>query len=186
MAPWILRRTWIATLIPDQTFVTTSLSKCLTPGLRVSFLTAPDAASATGLRDILQSIAHMAPPLMVALVMEWLRTGDAETIISAIRKEAGARQELAARILRGHAYSAHPNGHHVWMPLPEGWSRMEFVAQLFRRGLGVVASDAFAVGAPPQAIRLGLGAARTREDLASALTLLAATLRQSGGTSIVV
>jgi DNA-binding transcriptional MocR family regulator len=166
--------------------VTTSLSKCLTPGLRVSFLTAPDAASATGLRGILQSIAHMAPPLMVALTMEWLRSGDAETIIAAIRKEAGARQELAARILRGHAYSAHPNGHHVWMPLPQGWSRMEFVAQLFRRGLSVVASDAFAVGAPPQAIRLGLGAARTREDLASALTLLAATLRHSGGISTVV
>jgi DNA-binding transcriptional MocR family regulator len=176
----------IATLIPDQTFVTTSLSKCLTPGLRVSFLTAPDAESATGLRGILQSIAHMAPPLTVALVMEWLRTGDAEAIILAIRKEAGARQDLAARILRGHAYSAHPNGHHVWMPLPEGWSRMEFVAQLFRRGLSVVASDAFAVGVPPQAIRLGLGAARTREDLASALYLLSATLRQSGGTSTIV
>jgi len=33
---------------------------------------------------------------------------------------------------------------------------MEFVAQLFRRGLSVVASDAFAVSAPPRAIRLGL------------------------------
>jgi DNA-binding transcriptional MocR family regulator len=176
----------IATLIPGQTFVTTSLSKCLTPGLRVSFLSAPDPASATGLRGILQSIAHMAPPLMVALVTEWLRTGEAETIISAIRKEASARQELVARILRGQAYLAHPNGHHVWMPLPEGWGRMEFVTQLFRRGLGVVASDVFAVGAPPQAIRLGLGAARTREDLASALYLLNATLRQSGGTSTVV
>jgi DNA-binding transcriptional MocR family regulator len=176
----------IATLMPNQTFVTTSLSKCLTPGLRVSFLTAPDAASSTGLRGILQLIAHMAPPLMVALTMEWLRTGEAETIISAIRKEAGARQELAARILRGHTYSAHAYGHHVWMPLPQGWSRMEFVAQLFRRGLSVVASDAFAIGVAPQAIRLGLGAARTREDLASALTLLSATLRQSGETSPVV
>ena len=124
----------IAALIPDQTFVTTSLSKCLTPGLRVSFLTAPDAASATGLREILQSIMHMAPPLMVAMVMEWLRTGDAERIIAAIRKEAGARQELAAHILRGHVHSAHPNGHHVWMPLPQGWGRMEFVAQLFGGG----------------------------------------------------
>ena len=63
---------------------------------------------------------------------------------------------------------------------------MEFVAQLSRRGLGVVASDAFAIGAAPQAIRLGLGAARTREDLASALYLLAATLRQLGGTSTIV
>jgi DNA-binding transcriptional MocR family regulator len=179
-------RDLIATLIPDQTFVTTSLSKCLTPGLRVSFLAAPDSASASSLRGVLQSIAHMAPPLMVALVVEWLRTGDAEAIISAIRREAGARQDLAARILRGHAYMAHPNGHHVWMPLPEGWDRMDFVAQLLRRGLGVVASDAFAIDAAPQAIRLGLGAARTSEDLASALYLLTAMLRQSGGTSTIV
>ena len=178
---------WIATLIPDQTFVTTSLSKCLTPGLRVSFLTAPDAASATGLRGLLQATAQMAPPLMVALMMEWLSTGDAERIIMGVREEAHARQKLAARILRGHAYSAHAYGHHVWMPLPEGWSRTDLVAQLSRRGLSVVASDAFAVlTPPPQAIRLGLGAARTREDLASALTLLTATLRQSGGSSTVV
>ena len=177
---------WIATLIPDQTFVTTSLSKCLTPGLRVSFLAAPDEGAAAALRGILQSIAQMAPPLMVALALEWLRTGDAERIILAIREEAAARQKLAARILRGHAYSAHPNGHHVWMPLPQEWSRTDFVAQLSRRGLSVVASDVFAIGPPPQAIRLGLGAARTREDLASALTLLAATLRQSGGSSAVV
>jgi DNA-binding transcriptional MocR family regulator len=176
----------IATLIPGQSFVTTSLSKCLTPGLRVSFLTAPDAASATGLRGALQSISHMAAPLMVALVMEWLRTGEAEAIISAVRHEAHARQELAARILKGHAYAAHPDGHHVWAPLPEDWTRLEFVAQLSRRGLGVVASDAFAVGAPPQAIRLGLGAARTREDLALALYLTAATLRQSGAGATVV
>lgn len=176
----------IATLIPAQTFVTTSLSKCLTPGLRVAFLTAPDAASAAGLRRALQSIAHMAAPLMVALAVEWLRTGEAETIISAIRQEAGARQNLAARILKGHSYAAHPYGHHVWAPLPEDWSRIEFVSQLSRRGLGVVASDAFAVQPPPQAIRLGLGAARTREDLASALYLLAAALRQSEGSATVV
>jgi len=43
-----------------------------------------------------------------------LTTGDAETIIAAIE----------------HAFSAHPNGRHVWMPLPQGWNRMEFVARL--------------------------------------------------------
>jgi DNA-binding transcriptional MocR family regulator len=176
----------IATLIPEQTFVTTSLSKCLTPGLRVAFLAAPDADSAAGVRRPLQAIAHMAAPLMVALALEWLRSGEAETIIAAIRQEAGARQDLAARILKGHSYAAHRHGHHIWAPLPEDWSRIEFVSQLSRRGLGVVASDAFAVQSPPQAIRLGLGAARTREDLAAALYLLAATLRQSGESAMVV
>jgi DNA-binding transcriptional MocR family regulator len=180
-------QTLLATLIPRQTFLTVSLSKCMTPALRVSFLVAPDAQSIAILRDAVQAISQMASPLMTALVCQWLRSGEAKTIITAIRNEAAGRQQLAARILRGHPFASHPKGHHVWMPLPEGWSGTEFVGELFRRGLSVVASDAFAVDATsPSAIRLGLGAARSREDLASALYLLGATLRQWSGTRLVV
>ena len=53
--------------------------------------------------------------LTVALVMRWLRDGSADAIIAAIRTEAAARQKLAAAALAGHAYAAHPNGHHVWI-----------------------------------------------------------------------
>jgi DNA-binding transcriptional MocR family regulator len=167
----------LADLIPEKTFVTISLSKCIAPALRVSFLLTPDSQSALDLRASLQATCQMAPPLMVTLVMEWLRSGEAARIITAISEEAIGRQQLAARLLRGHPFAAHAKGHHLWLPLPDRWNRSGFVTELFRRGLAVVGSEAFAVGEPvPHAVRLCLGAARNRAELGTALQLLARTL----------
>ena len=38
--------------------------------------------------------------------------------IAAIRNEAVGRQQLAAHTLKGQAFAANPNGHHLWLPLP--------------------------------------------------------------------
>jgi DNA-binding transcriptional MocR family regulator len=56
--------------------------------------------------------------LMVALVARWLTDGSADAIIEAIQGEAAARQRLATDVLAGHAFFSHPNGHHIWVPLP--------------------------------------------------------------------
>ncbi len=109
----------LAELLPDQTFLTISLSKCMAPALRVSFLLAPDTTSAQTLRHSLQATSQMAPPLMSALVMEWLRSGTADQIITAIRNEAIGRQQLAARILKDYPFSAYQKGHHLWLPLAQ-------------------------------------------------------------------
>jgi DNA-binding transcriptional MocR family regulator len=167
----------MAELLPKQTFLTVSLSKCIAPALRVSFLLAPDTSAAQTLRQSLQATTQMAPPLMCALVMEWLRSGVAEHIITSIRNEAVGRQQLAARILKDHPFSAHPKGHHLWLPLPDHWNRSDFVTELFRQGLAVVGSEAFAVDQPPpHAVRICLGAARNRAELGTALQLLVKTL----------
>jgi DNA-binding transcriptional MocR family regulator len=177
----------LAATVPEQSFLAVSLSKCLAPALRVSFLVAPDRAAAQVLRSSLRATSQMAPPLMSALVVEWLRTGEAERIITAIRNEAAGRQQLAARILKGVTYAAHPRGHHLWLPLPDRWNRTDFVAELLRQGLAVVGSEAFAVEAsPPHAVRLCLGAARNRAELSTALQLLVGTLRRAAMPSQVV
>jgi DNA-binding transcriptional MocR family regulator len=170
----------LAGLIAEQTFLTISLSKCLAPALRVSFLVAPDRTAADALRSSLRATSQMAPPLMSALVIEWLRSGEAERIIAAIRNEAAGRQLLAARILKGHSYAGHAKGHHLWLPLPDRWSRTDFIAELLRQGLAVVGSEAFAVDhSAPHAVRLCLGAARNRAELSTALQLLLGTLRRA-------
>ena len=87
----------------------------------------------------------MAPPLMVALVMHWLRSGVADQIVTAIRNEAIGRQQLAAKLLKGQSFAAYPKGHHLWLSLPRHWNRGDFVAHVLREGLAVVASEAFAV-----------------------------------------
>lgn len=169
----------LATLIPERTYFAASLSKCMAPGLRISFLLTPNRSAAAQMSNAQRASVQMPVSLMVTLVTRWLRDGSATTIIAAIRDEAAARQTLAAHALSGHAYAAHPNGHHIWVSLPQGWSRAEFAAHLQRQGLAVVTSEAFSAGdaAPPHAIRVALGAARSRAELVRALDILATALK---------
>ena len=172
----------IANLIPERTYLAVSLSKCIAPALRISFLLTPDVAAEQTLRSNLQATTQMAPPLMLALVMHWLRSGVADQIVTAIRNEAIGRQQLAAKLLKGQSFAAYSKGHHLWLSLPRHWNRGDFVAHVLREGLAVVPSEAFAVNqaaAAPHAVRVSLGAARNRTELSTALYLLAAALKTS-------
>jgi DNA-binding transcriptional MocR family regulator len=171
----------IANLIPEHAYLAVGLAKCIAPALRVSYLLAPDAASEQEMRSNLQATAQMPPPLMVALVTHWIRSGVADRIIAAVRNEATGRQQLARRLLKGLSYAAKPNGHHLWLSLPDHWHRGDFLSHMLRHGLAAVGDDAFAVGdtAAP-GVRLSLGAARNRGELAQALELIATTLKSSG------
>jgi DNA-binding transcriptional MocR family regulator len=177
----------IASLIPERTYFAASLSKCIAPGLRVSFLLTPDRDAAGLLAAALRASVQMPTPLVVALVTRWLQDGSVDAIVAAIREEAAARQKLAAAALAGHAYSAHPNGHHVWIPLPHIWSSAEFASHVQRRGLAIVTAETFSVDQrQPHAVRLSLGAASNRSELVRALDIVAAALKQSAARTRVV
>ncbi|MCO5132720.1 MAG: PLP-dependent aminotransferase family protein [Xanthobacteraceae bacterium] len=168
----------IANLVPERTYFAASMSKCIAPALRMSYLLAPDLAAEQVMRNNLQATMQMPPLLMVALLTHWIRTGVADQIIQAIRSEAIGRQQLAARLLHGLPFAARPAGHHLWLALPRQRHSAEFLSDVLRHGLAVVGSDAFAVGEnAAQGVRVSLGAARNRAELAQALELLAGALR---------
>jgi DNA-binding transcriptional MocR family regulator len=168
----------LAALVPERTYFAASLSKCIAPGLRVSFLLAPDRNAAGVVAAALRASVQMPAFLMVALAVRWLQDGSAAAIIGAIRAEASARQKLAAAALARQPFAAHPNGHHIWLPLPRSWSRTEFAAHVQRQGLAIVTAETFSVEeTQPRAIRVSLGAARSRAELVAALEILAAALR---------
>ena len=177
----------IATLVPERSYYAASLSKCIAPGLRVSLVLAPDRAAAASLASALRTLVQMPVPMMAALAVRWLGDGSADAIIAAVAAEAAARQKLAAKALSGHRYRAHPKGHHLWLSLPDSWTRAEFAAHIRRQGLAVVTSDAFAVdGHPEHAIRIALGAARTRADLVNAMEVLSVALKSPASASSIV
>jgi DNA-binding transcriptional MocR family regulator len=167
----------IATLVPEQVYLTMSLSKCIAPGLRTSLVVVPERSAGQRLASLLRAMMQMPAPLMTAVATRWMRDGEANAIIEAVRAEAKARQTLARDALRGLDYASNPAGHHVWLPLPEHWPAARFAVALERRGLAVVTADAFAIdGKAPNAVRLALGAARSRGHLSSALEIVRETL----------
>ncbi|MBN9061019.1 MAG: PLP-dependent aminotransferase family protein, partial [Rhizobiales bacterium] len=165
-----------AALAPERVFYISTLSKTLTPGLRTAFVLAPPDRDSTPLIASLRALTQMPAPLMTALAAHWIRIGAAGELLRGVRREAAARQELARKILPASA-RAHPNGLHVWQPLPPQWDRFRLIEEARRASMGVTPSDAFNVeGRAPDAIRLSLGGVPERARLAEALRAITAII----------
>lgn len=167
----------LATLAPERVLHISSLAKALTPALRIAYLVVPDTAWAERLTQSLRAVSLMPAPLMMALATNWIRSGTATRILDSLRKEAMARQRLAARHLPADLMRTAPEAYHIWLTLPDAWPRARFVEEMQRQGLALVPSDAFTVsGTPPEAVRVCLGAAASQNELERALILLGRTL----------
>lgn len=158
------------TLAPDITFYVASLSKCIGAGLRIAYLVAPDQRRLWPVNGIMRTASVMASPLTAALSTLWIENGTAEAVVAGVRKEAAARQRLAADILPPSSYVMHPEAFHLWLTLPAPWQRSAFSSRLRALDMSVVVSDAFAVTEPaPEAVRISLGGVLSRAEVRSAL-----------------
>lgn len=167
----------IASFAPERVCYVGTLSKCLTPGLRVAFAVPPPAMAAP-LEEALRAFSLMSAPLMTAVATSWIREGAAERLLAGVRQEARARRAMAAATLPDAVGS--DEGLHVWLPLPAGWSadRLRLLAR--DRGLSLVAADAFQVGdAHEHGVRISLGGPARRATLERALAAMAAMLGEA-------
>ncbi len=167
----------LASFAPEVSYYVANTSKSLVPGLRIAYLLAP-AAAVERLAAGIWTTTWMAPPLMAEIATRWIEDGTAERLLAARRREASERQRLAARVLAGFRFDAHPHGYYLWLHLPEPWRADELVARARGRGIVITPPAAFAVGRGPvpHAVRLCLGAVPDRRRLAAALTALAELL----------
>lgn len=171
----------IAALAPELCWHIASVSKILSPALRVAHVRAPSAQAADRLAADIQETAIMAPPLNAALVTAWLADGSFARMVRAVREEGMARQRIAARNLAGTDHAAHPEGYHIWLRLAEGLDPAALAAIVRPLGLSAVPGRAFATdpAAPARALRLSLGGALPHEHLHRALERLSAAMRSS-------
>ena len=169
----------LAALAPELTWCLGGLAKTLSPALRVAYLAAPDNRSSGRVAGALRATATMTSPLTAAIATRWIEDGTADAVLAAIRAETRARQAIAAELLPREPIVTDPEAHHLWLRLPEQWTRAEFASLVRGSGVGVVTSDAFALSNPPEAVRIGLGAPATRAELADALRIVADLLDQS-------
>ncbi|ODT48609.1 MAG: GntR family transcriptional regulator [Methylobacterium sp. SCN 67-24] len=163
-----------------------SLSKSLAPALRIAYLVAPDAGKAARLAGALRGTTAMASPLTAALATDWIESGLAFDFLDALRAESRSRQDLVRSLLAGQDLLADPQGFHALLRLPQGWQRGEFIFRLRNLGVLAVASDAFAIGSPPEAVRLGLGGPQSRADLHRSLGMIASLLADQPAVSSLI
>jgi DNA-binding transcriptional MocR family regulator len=97
------------------------------------------------------------------------------------RTEIRARQKLAASILGGFEYRAHPASPHGWLTVPEPWCVRDFVAQARMRGVILSPAEDFiaARSTSAHAVRICLGPVQDRSRLGNALTMVAEILERS-------
>ncbi|MBL8338312.1 MAG: PLP-dependent aminotransferase family protein [Rhodoferax sp.] len=170
----------LSTMVPEQSFLLSSFSKVMAPGLRVGYL----EAAAPWLDKVASSIrtdCWMVAPLMPEIATRWLDSGEAEHLIALQRQQVAERLALARRAFSGVPVRWADDFPHVWIPLPPPARAELLAAELRRSGVLVRTMAHFAVGRSPvpEAVRISLNAAPSREQLASGLQTVAEALRKA-------
>jgi DNA-binding transcriptional MocR family regulator len=168
-------------LAPERTFLVASVSKILSPGLRIGYLLAP-APDQAGLLRYLWATHWMAGPLNAEIVAMWIEDGTVDRTIAAKRAEAKRRQSLTRSALRGLRVEAHPTSLHAWIHLPSQQDGARALAAMTDRGIVGTPASAFWTRAtpPPNALRIALASVPRRVDLKRALVRLVEATRRSG------
>ncbi len=162
----------VATFAPEQAVYISTLSKCLTPGLRVAFVLIRDPHERERFLVALRSFALMAAPLTAALATQWILDGSADALLEGVRNEARLRHRMARDILAGR-YGGSGDGLHVWLELPAYWTASQLARAAGSEGIAVTPAEAFATGSGSvNAIRISLGSIQDRGRLQAGLQRL--------------
>jgi DNA-binding transcriptional MocR family regulator len=167
----------IMTLAPERTYHISALSKALAPGLRVGYLLCPPGKALVA-AEAIRTTAWMPAPLPLLIASRWMEDGTANAILKAQLAELRARHRLVMTILAGHSFNADPRCMFIWLRLPAPWRSEEFASNVRAHGVAVMPSTAFASDRQPveHAVRANVGCAASRDELATALRIIASTL----------
>ncbi|MHB0774816.1 aminotransferase-like domain-containing protein [Halomonas sp. WWR20] len=171
------RGTPLYQLAPERTLFTFSTAKVLAGGLRIGTLRVPPPLL-NRLGAAIRAQSWMVPPLMVEAVCRWIASDDADRLLAWQIDELDERQRLAREMLAGYELHSRPHGANLWLPLPAGLRSAVILDALEQRGVRVTSAEPFCVGSTPapQALRLCLSAAASREALKQALSIVVEVL----------
>jgi DNA-binding transcriptional MocR family regulator len=161
----------LAATSPENVIYIASLSKTLSPGLRIGALTLPP-----GMQDKAEALLRALPigpsPLSMSVMDDWLANGVIASIRQAINVETRRRSNLAMSVLGRERGRFHPAALHCWLPMSHSKAE-RFVLTASALGIALTAPSSLVVDPEDEAIgvRLCLGGC-SPDDLKSALFVI--------------
>ena len=168
----------VAEMLPELGFFVTSFTKTVLTGLRVGYLVVPPSYSIRA-ASILRVSSWSGTYLSGEIATRWIENGTAQRLLDVQRREARARQSVAATVLEGHIASSHPLALCAWLKVPAHWTEDGLVRALANQNVAVSPSEPFIAGpGHGGGIRICLGGRMSHATLSSALTTVRHTFEQ--------
>jgi DNA-binding transcriptional MocR family regulator len=170
-------------LAPERTWLVSSLSKTLSPDLRLGAIVAPPGRVGV-LRSAAQQQFFGLPRPLIDLVTAALRSGTAADIAARVRDVAAERIAITREVLGPFRPALRPGVPFAWLPMPRGWRASGFLRAAEAQGIQLKAADEFALvdGRAPNAVRLALTGEPDPQRFRAALDTLAAMLAAPAAT----
>lgn len=165
--------TSIYSLAPENTIFVLSLSKAVSPALKLAYLAVPERFYGE-LDSALYNINFYHSALLIELGSRLIASGKLDVLLGRRAEGIRKRNNLVDIILKNYRVGGDEHSLCRWLFLPDGISGAEFEAEALRRGVSVYGSEHFAVGKnPPIAgARLAVCAPSSLEELEKALIIL--------------
>ena len=164
-------------LAPERGWHVSSISKILTPALRVGFAIAPRERSVDLRRSAEYGYFGLAQPLaeLTRLMLSDPRT---RLIAKDVRARMGNYVRVAVNALGGFDLNWASEVPFVWLNLPSGWRSAAFSRAAEREGIQLRSADEFALrdGRAPNAVRIAINGHVTLEQFEDAMQRLRSLL----------
>ncbi|WP_420961910.1 PLP-dependent aminotransferase family protein [Brucella sp. IR073] len=171
-----------AAIAPQRTFHVSGVSKTLSAGLRIGWVSAPPAF----IRQIINAKKLMTgglPYAMTEVTARLVLSGEAARFKAAVLEEMGEREAIAREILAGHRFISHPRCPYIWLTLPDPWLPGTFKDAALDAGIAILEADAFKVGQADRichCVRIAFSTLETREDVRRGFTIIRRLLDNAG------
>lgn len=167
------------TLLPKATVLLSSLSKAISPGLRIGYMAAP-LPLVPLLAASIRASCWMASPLSIDIASQWLVDGTLFSLRTQQRAIIAERLTQIRPLLGDLAHNHHPDCAHLWLEPPSPWRADELAEALAQRQILVSTAESFAIGrlpTPPR-IRISLSGTPSTASLMTGINGMLQLLKQ--------
>lgn len=164
-------------LAPDRVWYMGSISKTISAALRFGYVICPTGMGDAGRQTASQSFFALSR-VTAALVLDLFTSGRAAALREQVMADYAARLQIMVNRLGAYDLSWAPGLPFVWLRMPQGWRASSFAQAAEEQGVLLRPADQYAMftGRAPNAVRLAVGGAMSREELERGLQILAELL----------